>query len=192
VCKLLKLPGDKPLVLGSFGGYGVPDLDTDALARFKKYTVISTTSLPLGRSRKEVPAVGRKGSFITVNEEAMYDAGVRYEDLVGAAEAVVTKPGYGIVSECIANDAAILYTSRGHFPEYDVLVDEMPKHARTAFIGHEDLLAGKWETQLDRLLAQPKPKKKPELNGADVAADILLKALDKPPKKPRGRPRAKP
>ena len=29
------------------------------------------------------------------------------------------------------------------------------------------------------------------LNGADVAADILLKALDKPPKKPRGRPKAK-
>ena len=41
--------------------------------------------------------------------------------------------------------------------------------------------------------AQPKPKnyKKPETNGADVAADILLKALDKPPKKPRGRPKAK-
>ena len=28
-------------------------------------------------------------------------------------------------------------------------------------------------------------------NGADVAAEILLKALDKPPKKPRGRPKAK-
>jgi len=32
---------------------------------------------------------------------------------------------------------------------------------------------------------------RPETDGADVAADILLKALDKPPKKPRGRPRAK-
>ncbi len=58
----------------------------------------------------------------------MYDAGVRYEDLVGASEAVVTKPGYGIISEAIANDAALLYTSRGHFPEYDVLVEEMPKY----------------------------------------------------------------
>ena len=86
----------------------------------------------------------------------MYDAGVRYEDLVGAAEAVVTKPGYGIISECIANDAAVLYTSRGHFPEYDVLVEEMPKYLRTAFISHDDLFAGKWETHLDKLLAQPK------------------------------------
>jgi L-arabinokinase len=117
--------------------------------------------------------------------------GVRYEDLVGAAEAVVTKPGYGIISECIANDSAVLYTPRGHFPEYDILVEEMPKYLRSALINHEDLLAGKWEGSLDKLLAQPKPKKKPETNGAEVAADILLKALDKPPKKPRGRPKVK-
>jgi L-arabinokinase len=191
VCKLLKLPADKPIVLASFGGYGLPGLETDALAKFKKYTVITTANLPLGRTRKEMPTAERKGSFVSVNEESMYDVGVRYEDLVGAAEVVVTKPGYGIISESIANDTAVLYTSRGHFPEYDVLVAEMPKYVRNAFIGHDDLFAGKWESHLDKLLAQPKIKKKPETNGADVAADILLKALDKPPKKPRGRPRAK-
>ena len=133
----------------------------------------------------------KKGSFITINEEAMYDAGIRYEDLVGASEAVVTKPGYGIISECIANDTAILYTTRGHFPEYDVLVEEIPKYLRSSFISQDDLFAGKWETHVDKLLAQPKIKKKPETNGADVAAEILLKALDKPPKKPRGRPKLK-
>ena len=192
VCKLLKLPADKPIVLMSFGGYGLPGLDTDVLAKFKKYTVITAANLPVGRTRKEPPAA-RQGSFISVNEEAMYDAGVRYEDLVGAAEAVVTKPGYGIISECIANDAAVLYTSRGHFPEYDVLVEDMPKYLRTAFISQEELFAGKWESHLTKLLAQPRLKnyKKPETNGAEVAAEILLKALDKPPRKPRGRPKAK-
>ena len=116
---------------------------------------------------------------------------VSTEDLVGAAEVVVTKPGYGIIAEAIANDTAVLYTARGHFPEYDVLVAEMPKYVRNAFISHDDLFAGKWESHLDKLMAQAKIKKKPETNGADVAAETLLKALDKPPKKPRGRPRAK-
>ena len=147
--------------------------------------------MPTSRLRKEAAVVERKGSFVTVNDEAMYDSGIRYEDLVGAADAVVTKPGYGIISECIANDAAVLYTSRGHFAEYDVVVAEMPKYVRSAFINHDELFAGKWESHLDRLLAQPKPKKAPETNGADVAADLLLKALDKPPKKPRGRPKLK-
>jgi L-arabinokinase len=192
VCKRLKLPPEKPFVLASFGGVGLAGLDTDALGKFRKYTVLSAATMPLTRVRKDTPAVvERKGSYIAINEEAMYDSGVRYEDLVGAAEVVVPKPGYGIVSECIANDTAILYTSRGHFPEYDVIVEEMPKYARTAFISHDDLFAGKWESAIDKLRAQPKLKKKPETNGAEVAADILLKALDKPPRKPRGRPRTK-
>ena len=151
-----------------------------------------TTSAPMSRARKDAPAVERKGSLVTINEEAMYDAGVRYEDLVGAAVAVVTKPGYGIIAECIANDTAVLYTPRGHFPEYDVLVDQMPKYLRTAFVSHDALFACKWERDIDKLLAQPKIKKKPETNGAEVAAEILLKALDKPPKKPRGRRRRRP
>jgi L-arabinokinase len=103
----------------------------------------------------------------------------------------VTKPGYGIVSECIANETAILYTPRGHFPEYDVLVEQMPKYLQSAAISQDDLLSGEWESAMGKLLAQPKPKKKVETNGADVAADALLKALDKPPRKPRGRPKAK-
>ena len=193
VCKLLKIPSDKPLVLMSFGGLGLTSVDTEVLGKFKKYTVITAESRAVGRTRKEMPISERHGSFVTVNEEAMYDARVRYEDLVGAAAAVVTKPGYGIISDSIANDTAVLYTSRGHFPEYDVLVEDMPKYLRTAFISQEDLFGGKWEPFLDKLLAQPKQKnyKKPDTNGADVAAEILLKALDKPPKKPRGRPRAK-
>jgi hypothetical protein len=190
VCKLLKLPADKPLVLASFGGYGLQGLDTDVLTKFRRYTVVTAATVSLSRARKDTALTDKKGSFVTVNEEAMYDAGVRYEDLVAAAAAVVTKPGYGIVSECLANDTAILYTPRGHFPEYDVLVEEMPKYVPAALIGHDDLFAGKWEPRLDKLLAQPKPKKKADTSGAEVAADILLKALDKPPRKPRGRPRA--
>ena len=192
-CKILKLPADKPLVLLSFSGYGLPGLDADMLAKFKKHTIITTASAPGGRTRKDTPATERNGALSTINEEVMYNLGVRYEDLVGAAEVVVTKPGYSIIAESIANDTAVLYTSRGHFPEYEVLVEEMPKYLRTAFISQEDLFAGKWESHLDKLRAQSRPKnyKKPETNGADVAADILLKALDKPPKKPRGRPKAK-
>ena len=191
VVKTWKLPGEKPFILSSFGGYGLAGLDIEPLTKLKKYTVLQTATVPMSRARTAAPLAEKKGSFVTINEEAMYDAGIRYEDLVAASEAVVTKPGYGIISESIANDAAILYTARGHFPEYDVLVEEMPKYVRNAFISQDDLFAGKWETHVDKLLAQPKIKKKPETTGADVAAEILLKALDKPPKKPRGRPRAK-
>ena len=92
-----------------------------------------------------------------------------------AADVVVTKPGYGIISEAIANDTALLYTSRGRFVEYDVLVREMPRYLRAQFIEQDDLLRGNWAPALEKLLSQPPPPEKPALNGAEVAAEEILR-----------------
>jgi L-arabinokinase len=151
----LGIPRDRCVVLTSFGGYGLEGLSVDALRSLPAYHVL-------------LPGM--------IDETAMYDRGYRYEDLVRAVDVVVTKPGYGIISECIANDTALLYTSRGDFREYQVLVEAMPAHLRCAFIDHADLYAGRWGAHLDALLAQPAPAK-PAVNGADVAADILLDIL---------------
>ena len=108
-----------------------------------------------------------------IDERAMYERGFRYEDLVRAVDVVASKPGYGIISECLANDTALLYTSRGDFREYQVLVDAMPAFLRSEFIAHDDLYAGRWAGALDRLLARSQPPNAPATDGADVAADIL-------------------
>ena len=152
----LGLPHSKRIVLASFGGYGLAGLNEAALLAMKGYHVL-------------LPGM--------IDEQAMYDRGYRYEDLVRAVDVVVTKPGYGIISECIANDTALLYTSRGDFREYPVLVDAMPKYLRSAFIDHHDLFGGNWEPHLDALLAQPPLPTRPDTNGAEVAADILLELL---------------
>jgi hypothetical protein len=161
----------KPLVLMSFGGYGVGRLDTAALGDLKDYT-IATTDLT-ARDNANTPATG----LLYISERKVYESGLRYEDLVRGADVVVTKPGYGIISEAIANDAALLYTSRGDFVEYDVLVKEMPRYLRVEFIEQEDLLSGKWGTALQKLLNQPAAPERPPLNGAEVAAGEILKRI---------------
>ncbi len=179
VLKTLKLPGDKPIALVSFGGYGVDGLDVEELAKIKKYTIVFTSSVPVGgRGGATPPPAGSR--VHVVDEYRMYQSGVRYEDLVGAADVAVTKPGYGIIAECTANKTALLYTSRGHFIEYDVLVEAMPSFLRCAFISHADLFAGRWEAHLDRLVAQKAPKEKPATNGAEVAAELIVQAFDMP------------
>jgi L-arabinokinase len=142
---------DERLVLVSFGGYGL-GMDPRAFT-LEGYRVLAPE---------------------TFDEQSIYAEGYRYEDLVRAVDVVVSKPGYGIISECLANHTALLYTSRGHFLEYDVLVAAMPRFLRCAFIGHDDLFAGRWQTHLDALLAQPAPPETPATNGADVAAAQLL------------------
>jgi UDP:flavonoid glycosyltransferase YjiC (YdhE family) len=159
----------RPLVLMSFGGYGVAGLDVTALAALTDYT-IATTDSPSNNN-----VISRTTGLLYISEQQVYDGGLRYEDLVRGADVVVTKPGYGIISEAIANDTALLYTSRGHFVEYDVLVREMPKYLRARFIEQTDLLKGNWKDALEKLLSQPAPPERPALNGADVAAAEILR-----------------
>jgi L-arabinokinase len=162
----------KPLVLMSFGGYGVAGLNTPALARLMTDYTIATTDIP-ARDNAIKPAPG----LLYISEQHVYDSGLRYEDLVRGADVVVTKPGYGIISEAIANGAALLYTSRGHFAEYDVLVEEMPRYLRAEFIEQKQLLEGDWSAALDRVLSKPAPPERPPLNGAAVAAEEILKRI---------------
>jgi L-arabinokinase len=148
--RALGIPLDACVVLVSFGGYGLP---TAVRPSADGYHVIWPGD---------------------VDEERWHAAGYRYEDVIGAADVVVSKPGYGIISECVAHDTALLYTSRGDFREYAVLVDAMPALIRSAFVDQPDLFDGTWVRQLDGLLAQPRPSTRAATNGADVVADELL------------------
>jgi len=121
--------------------------------------------------RGDGPSPGRGIHY--VNEAAIYDGGLRYEDLVHAVDVVVTKPGYGIISECIANDTAIVYTSRGRFAEYDVLVREMPRYLRSAYLPQDQLLAGRWRAAIDTVLTLPDPPGRPRTDGAHVIAELI-------------------
>jgi L-arabinokinase len=163
------------VVLVSFGGFGLNALGLEALARLGDFDFIVTEgSLVPHGERTAGTATTRRGNVVSVNEHAWYAGGWRYEDLVKAADVVVTKPGYGIISECLANDAAMVYTSRGRFIEYDVLVAALPNTLRAAFIGNADLLAGNWEAALEAAIAAPRPPVTEDTDGAEFAADRLL------------------
>jgi hypothetical protein len=168
VLRRLGIPAHKPLALSSFGGYGVRDLDLATLDCRSTWTVVIT-----GRH----PPVELPAGVAFVDESGLYASGLRYEDLVAACDVVVSKPGYGIISECLANDTALLYTSRGRFVEYDVMVREMPRVLRCGFIDQESLLAGRWRESLDALLAVPRPTERPPTDGAPVAAEWLANRL---------------
>ena len=45
---------------------------------------------------------------------------------------------------------------------------------RAGFIDHDALFAGRWLPYLDSLLAQPEPPERPRVDGAEVAAALLL------------------
>ncbi|MEN3338015.1 MAG: hypothetical protein V7647_1691 [Acidobacteriota bacterium] len=165
----LGLPRHAQLALGSFGGYGLQGFDPARLDCTADWRIVLT-----GR---DAPGP-LPGCVQFIDENAVYDAGMRYEDLVAAVDVVVTKPGYGIISECIANHTAMLYTSRGRFAEYDVMVEAMPRFLRCEYIDQEALLAGRWRHALDRLVQKPPPPERPDVDGARVIAGMIAGLLD--------------
>ena len=169
VRQALGIPNDKPAVLASFGAYGVERLAAGAIDCLPDWTVVV--------SDRTSPARDAPG-LTHVSEDAVYEAGLRYEDLLASVDVVLTKPGYGVASECIANGTAMVYTSRGRFPEYDVFVREMPRYLRCAFISNEDLAGGRWRAALDSAMSQPAPPPT-RTDGADVAVARILQHLER-------------
>lgn len=153
------------LVLLSFGGLGIDGLDATALGRWPRYRFLAT--------RKELRGTGN----LPPNVQCLAVQQERYADLVAACDAVVSKPGYGIVANCLAGRVPLLYTERDSFREYPVLVDALERHGHAALIPRAELLAGQLGPWLDALLART-PRWTPlRTDGAEVVAERLLAFL---------------
>jgi L-arabinokinase len=160
-----RLGFDGVVALISFGGLGLPGFDPAVLVRMPAITFVVSDA-----------AAALPGNVRVVGAPEMQAAGVEYVDLVGAADVVVTKPGYGIVTDAIATGTRMVYTDRGDFPEYPILVAEMAQWLAGAYVTNAQLLGGDFEGELEDLLARPMPPP-PPMDGARVAAERILEKV---------------
>jgi hypothetical protein len=170
----LHLPETQALALVSFGGYGIRELPIDQLDCLDDWQIVLTTP------RAQMDGAPLRRGVHCVPEELLYERELRYEDLVKAVDVVVTKPGYGIISDCLANGTPMLYTSRGRFAEYDVLVREMPGVLRCGYLEMDAFLAGRWRAGLDAVMATPPPRAHPATDGAEQIARMIVDRLRPP------------
>jgi len=152
------LPQSATIVLLSFGGLGLGRLPWEQLKRQRNFCFVTT-----GEAKRS------EG-----NVAVLSDTQSQYEELVGAVDAIVTKPGYGIVADVLAHQLPILYTDRGEFSEYPRLVEALRDCATSEFIPQSELLAGNLAPYLTRLLTKQPHWPKLDLNGAEVAAEKIL------------------
>jgi UDP:flavonoid glycosyltransferase YjiC (YdhE family) len=162
----LGLPVDAQVVLLSFGGFTAGGLDVGALRDWSEYVFVLTP--PLFDSNTRLPS----------NVVGLNQTPADYVSLLGASDVVVTKPGYGIAADCLANRVAILFTDRGPFREYDVLADCLPKLGRACYIPRAALLAGHVGPYLEALRAAEASWTDQPMNGADVVAERILRLHD--------------
>jgi len=168
----LTLPAGRPLALVSFGGYGLSRLPLDRLDCLSEWDVVLT-------SRGGISGDEPQGVHV-IPEERLYSTGLKYEDLVRAVDVVISKPGYGIVADCIANETAMVYTPRGRFAEYPVMLREMPRYLRCRALGLDAFEAGSWREALVGVASLPPPPERPRTDGARVAAAMIAERISAP------------
>lgn len=157
----LDLPIDAAVVLLSFGGFGYTGIDLGAVAEMAEVLFLTTE-----RYEKPPPNLLDRAA-----------AAPDYGLLLAASDAVLTKPGYGIVASSLANGLRLLCVEREDFPESPILLGALAEHGTAERIAGEDLARGRFRAPLEALLARPAPARM-DAAGAERAAGRIEEALD--------------
>jgi hypothetical protein len=93
--------------------------------------------------------------------------------LIKHAHLVVTKPGYGILSDCLVHRKPIVFCDRGRFAEYGVLAEWLNTSYPSVFLPRPRLIGGEWEKAVERALALERDFPEVDLGGASKTACLL-------------------
>lgn len=98
-----------------------------------------------------------------------------FSDIVASADVVVTKPGFGIVSDCIANQKPIVYVPRDDFAEAALLEEAIQRYTACSRIEPADLYAGNWLPSLEQATQRSPVRPAPPQDGAAQIAQRILR-----------------
>lgn len=152
-----------------------------ALARCdisKKWILISFTSLNWSEEALDRIEQLTEYEFFTVhplewkrrNMHTLYPAQVPFPDIVASVDAVVSKPGFGILSDCIVNRKPLIYADRSDFPEYAVLETAIRKYLKNIHIPAPALYCGNLTPSIESIWDRPEPIASLQHDGDVIAA----------------------
>lgn len=157
-------PHGKPVVMISFGGFDTHGMRLGNLAKLDGYEFITTIPAPRGEAAP--PNVKYVDTRV---------AGLSFENLFRVFDAIVTKPGYGVLGDIVAAGASCIYADRGNFAEYPYLVRMLHECAHSAvFIERDRLMECDLGPYIEKALV-PNPAARPVgTDGASACADMIL------------------
>ncbi len=98
---------------------------------------------------------------------------IAFSDVLASMDTVITKPGFGIVSDCIVNRKPMIYADRSNFLEYAILEEGLRKYLKHLHIPTLDLYRGELKASLDQIWDRPEPSETLPWGGDRVAAQRI-------------------
>jgi hypothetical protein len=167
--------------------------DIKGCRKDKKWALLSFTTLEWNEEALDSVGRIRDYEFFTVrplewgksNINSLDPTGISFGDIVASMDVVISKPGFGILSDCIVNQKPLVYVDRSDFLEYGILESAIKKYLRSVHIPASDLYRGDLSASLHRIWESPCPEETPE-QGGDIAAAHSIAAMIGNPAARRG------
>jgi len=154
IARAVGCASEKKWVLLSFTSLDWSDAALDKVERLSDYEFF--TVLPLEWRRTNIHAIDREA--------------FGFSDVLASVDAVVSKPGFGLLSDCIVNAKPLLYVDRTDFIEYPILVSAVERYLKNEHLPMSALYAGELRECLERLWNRPEPPGRIAHDGAARAA----------------------
>jgi L-arabinokinase len=157
------------------------DISTD-----KQWILLSFTSLDLDfQALEKIRKLSGEYEFFCVEPLRYEDSCIHsidrhkipFADVIASCDIVISKPGFGLVSECIVNNKPLIYSDRSDFAEYPYLVEGIETYLKNVHIPSADLYAGDVSRALGKIKTAPEPAGFIRRSGAEMIAEELLAAV---------------
>lgn len=156
----LHLPATTRIVLVSPGGMSLP---------------LAVAQWPQAPDRHWI--VPKESACERPDVTAFEQLDLAFPEVLAAADALVTKPGYGSFVEAGCSGVPVLYVRRFDWPEEPYLIEWLKQHTRAREITRTELEQGVLGRALSMLWRQPAPT--PAMpTGANEAAQVLAQRLN--------------
>ena len=99
------------------------------------------------------PLAWRRGNIHAIDRNL-----IPFSDVLASVDGVVSKPGFGIVSECLVNRKPLVYAERTDFLEYGLLKAAIDRYLKSIHIPAARLYAGDIAGALEPLWERPEPR----------------------------------
>jgi hypothetical protein len=147
----------------------------------KKWILLSFTALDWSREALTRVESIREYEFFTVlplqwkaeNIHALSREQITFSNVIASVDAVISKPGFGILSDCVVNCKPLIYAERSDFLEYPVLEASIKKHLRHVHIPASKLYQGDLQESLDKVWTSPEPALTLQRGGDQIAAQRI-------------------
>jgi L-arabinokinase len=149
----------------------------------KKWVMLSFTTLDLDEAALARIENINDCEFLTVpplewrvrNIHAVAREQVSFSDVLASVDVVISKPGFGILSDCAVNNKPLIYADRTNFREYPVLEESIRKYLKHVHISSEDLYRGDIEPSLRAVETAAEPLQNLPAGGDELAARHMVR-----------------